>query len=471
MILRKKYQLLYAVSFLLSLIILIHMYTLSSPLPIGWDTPIYVNNIDGITEHGSNWLTMNGRFVYKTNYFILGSVISSILGIDNLTLQIVYPILISSIILIILIVFAYEKGGYYKYTPVAAIFWISIYKLNETNATLLFILNLLLIFYILDKKRLNLKYWIILLLLLASFIMTHFIQVIFFIPLILVYAIQSKKISYQQIISMTTSIAIIVMPFIYINLDLIKQMVVKETTGSMMPALTPHNILLNYFGTTQFLFIIFGTLYLVMMCKKNRDMFLVIWVFLVISTMVSIWFFEFPHYPYDRLIFVSPIPILISYSFSYIQKHFSKNIIIMVCFAMVVVMTISTVTYSTSVKSWISQDSYEKIVVLNQNVSKYSIIPVYPIQTSVGSWIKTINGDYVFYGRISELLDNKTYDYDQYNANYRSKQKLIQDSVYENDNLSKNYTVYIIEGIYNINDYNKTNLEEIYPGIYKLNLI
>lgn len=446
------------------------MYTLSSPLPIGWDTSVYVNDVNGIIEHGSNWLTMNDRFVYKTNYFILGSVISLILGIDSVTLQIVYPIVISSIILIILIVFACEKGGYYKYTPVAAIFWIVFYKLNETNATLLFILNLLLIFYILDKKTLNSKYHTILSLSLVGFIMTHFIQAVFFTPIILLYVILTRKINHKKIISILTSVIIMLLPFVYINLELIKQMLVKETTGTLMPTLTPHNILLNYFGTTQFFFVIFSMFYLIKTYKKNHDMFLVIWIFLVTSTMVSIWFFEFPHYPYDRIIFISPIPILVSYSFNYIQKHFSRNIIIMVCFVMVVVMTINTVSYSTSAKSWISQDAYEKIVVLDQKGSNYSIIPVYPIQTSVGSWIKTIKGDYVFYGRISELLDNKTYDYDQINANYKSKQKLIEDSVYKNDKLSKDYTVYIIKGIYNANDYNKTNSEEIYPGIYKLNL-
>lgn len=467
---QKKYQFLYIISFTFSLIILIYMYTLSSPLPIGWDTPVYVYNIDGITEHGSNWLTMNDRFVYKTNYFILGSVISSILGIDNLTLQIVYPIVISSIILIILIVFACEKGGYYKYTPVAAIFWICLYKMSETNATLLFSLNIFIILYILDKKEMQ-KYYAVLTILLTSLIMIHFIQAIFFMPIIISYIALTKQINVKKIKGTLLVLFTLLCPYLYLNLNLIKRFIVKESTGTLQVELTPHKILLDLFGIEQFLFLTISIFYLLIIYKNKRETFLFPWTCWILLFIIPIWFFGFPHYPYNRLIFVAPIPILLSFSLYQILNIFKKNrtLLLIIIPLIIIPFTLSTVAYSTSVHPWISHETYQKVEILAQNKTTNSIVPVYPIQTSIGSWIIALKGDYIFYGKVSELLDNTSYNYDPFSGNkYRSKLKLINDGVYKDGKINESYTIYIIKDVYRVEDFNMNSTREIYPGIYEL---
>ncbi|UCE16008.1 MAG: glycosyltransferase family 39 protein [Candidatus Bathyarchaeota archaeon] len=145
-----------------------------------------------------------------------------------------------------------------------------------------------------------------------------------------------------------------------------------------------------------------------------------------------------------RFILILPLPILAAYGFRGLPKRMSLKYLLI---AFVVTNLSIATLYRLGVKPWINEELRENLIWIRENLGDKLIIPVYPLDTSIGNWVLGTVGDYLYYGEVLSLLAKKPEIYSPYpNLDTSLYWKRLED-----DEVLKNlseYKIVLVGGVY-----------------------
>lgn len=412
---RLKFLIAYLVPFLFIFLYYVLAYARypSIHLPIGWDTPWYINAIN--FAKSGNFLHLL-QISYYTNF--LYPLLFSFLPLNAFQIETYVPVILNLSLPVTVYIFVKQTSKYNAHVAMASTCaWFVTYRLPGLHSNLLSIILCLLAssiflgFDSLTNKKMILAFTLLVISSFVGFEVTVFFAIILFFTLLL-----SKRVTKCKYLILITSIIPASLLYAYSKISRI-QIEGGLATGS---GAINFEVFLYSFGFCLIPLVIIGA-YLVI-SKKDRspyDYFTLAWVFPTV-VLVSLNFFlpiknfaERSLVLFPSVFLVLPVIDKIIKNRHTLEKKLFRTMVGIVIGTMIVAAFFTaSFSYGMYPKQFLSEDIYNELehlrgyleqtnssVIIMYNLVNPGVVELY------ANWVQAINGDVLqYYGSITDLL-------------------------------------------------------------------
>lgn len=441
-------------------------------IPIGWDTPKYIFYSNGFQQYGITWLSEKTTDI---SYPILESTLSQITGINYFNLEIILPIILSLIIAFIIMKFSLLESDTFlknKFSFIFIIFWFSLFFFYKSNhSTLLFLIVFLILILFFDRGQfLNA-------ILFSSLLITHFQFFVLAFGGYILYFTISKKINKDFFVNFLVPFSLISLPWIAL---MVKKFIFilyqQKILGNYTPLVNfKFSEFLTFIGQVQLILLLFSFIYIIKSIKSKNNIaserMALIWN-LTLTSLFILSVFGLITGVYYRFFLLLFIPFFLGFSIDNLNKNFTKKAKIIFVFILISLLTIQTISFfegnyiykfNNGKYVYISDSALNDIYNLGSLKIEKGIVPIFPISSGIGNWVLALKGDYIFYGTLQELMNNKVYN--NYTQNELALYYAYKEQLPEN---IEDYRIIIIPSIYQNKDFLKYNPSEVYNNIFEI---
>ena len=490
------------------------------PVPIGWDTPHYIQKSKALEAYGVSYVT---QYDFRIGYSMLLSVTSIITGVSNIKIDIYLILLLGSVLALLFANLVYSFRKSILLFNIIFLFEMvsfnNIRIIQDLHDNLFALIGVICAFSLISKiKYNNLKIPILMIILLVSAGLTHLETFVLFITIVFsfsmidfiehAYSIKNKKYNKNPtflvlwlILCISTILVLFVWKdvlfgFISVSTRMMAGVVAAEVAAETAQRTVP-SLPIPHVGIMAMFFII--GLFEIFSKRSTLNKLLVSWI-LIDSSLYFGYLFGIliPHW---RLSLIFPVPILAGIGAyrlflvckfinirKIIIKRFIAYIILLIILSVIFINGSSTNEYWSSRPIWISPNTIDELIIvnndiLNSNDNSSIIFIINPKGDPWGTanmkyaWIlafmpkEKIKDTYIYYGRPIYYIHNsptvtgdKKYDsVSIYYYNILSRKNISNARVYLLKSLNE-YTTYK-------NIINRSTAVEIGDGVLLLKTI